>query len=107
MPSAVSSPRHQPPCAYRVDGQWPHARLRPHRGAYVAQEVARRLAQAMGQQGLSASRLAVRSGVNRQTITNVLGGLAWPDLLTVALLEEGLDSALWPPYECSGTTGHE
>ena len=103
MPPAASSPRRQPPCAYQTSGQWPNARLRPHRGTHVAQEVARRLGQAMDEQSLSASRLAARSGVNRQTITNVLGGLAWADLLTVALLEEGLQTALWPPYELVGT----
>lgn len=93
------SPRHQPPRSYAEQGQWPNARLRPHHGAAVTQEIARRLGEVMVQRKLSANRLAGLSGVNRQTISNVLTGRAWPDLITIANLEKALNTALWPPYE--------
>ncbi|QLE76416.1 helix-turn-helix transcriptional regulator [Streptomyces rectiverticillatus] len=50
----------------------------------------------MRERGLSANRLAAASGVNRQTIANVLAGATWPDLLTIASLEAALDAELWP-----------
>ncbi|TDD32924.1 XRE family transcriptional regulator [Actinomadura sp. KC06] len=67
-----------------------------HHAAAVAQSVARRLAEAMAGRRLSANRLARASGVNRQTIANVLAGTVWPDLMTVANLEKYLDRRLWP-----------
>uniref|UniRef100_UPI00117CC7FD helix-turn-helix transcriptional regulator n=1 Tax=Streptomyces acidiscabies TaxID=42234 RepID=UPI00117CC7FD len=60
------------------------------------QVLARRLAAAMRDRGLSANRLAADSGVNRQTIANVLAGATWPDLLTIASLEAALETDLWP-----------
>ncbi|XVQ11150.1 helix-turn-helix domain-containing protein [Spirillospora sp. CA-255316] len=77
-------------------GEWPHAVLADHHAAAVAQFVARRLAQGMANQAVSANRLARASGVNRQTIANVLAGTVWPDLMTVANLEKHLGWRLWP-----------
>lgn len=45
---------------------------------------------------LSAKALAELSGVNRQCITNVRRGWAWPDVLTVINLEQALGTMLWP-----------
>lgn len=45
---------------------------------------------------LSAKALVELSGVNRQCITNVRRGWVWPDMLTVANLEEALEAMLWP-----------
>ncbi|MEV4678659.1 helix-turn-helix transcriptional regulator [Actinomadura sp. NPDC049382] len=77
-------------------GRWPHAVLAEHHAAAVAQSISRRLAEAMLKQRVSANRLASASGVNRQTIANVLAGTVWPDLMTVANLEKSLDWRLWP-----------
>ncbi|MFF4166313.1 helix-turn-helix domain-containing protein [Streptomyces sp. NPDC001741] len=81
-----------------VGGEWPHAMMEPHRGALVAQAIARKLAQAMSDQGLSANALARRSGVNRQVIANVLNGTVWADTLTVIDLEGALGVILWPDH---------
>ncbi|MFD6334468.1 helix-turn-helix domain-containing protein [Streptomyces niveus] len=83
---------------YAVGGAWPHAVMEPHRGALVAQAIARRLADVMTEQQLSANALAHRSGVNRQVITNVLNGQVWPDMLTVVDLEGALGVMLWPEH---------
>ncbi|MFE5936215.1 helix-turn-helix domain-containing protein [Streptomyces sp. NPDC056470] len=81
-----------------VGGEWPHAMMEPHRGALVAQAIARKLAQAMSDQGSSANALARRSGVNRQVIANVLNGTVWADTLTVIDLEGALGVILWPDH---------
>ncbi|MFJ2581172.1 helix-turn-helix domain-containing protein [Kitasatospora aureofaciens] len=52
----------------------------------------------MTMQQLSANKLAQRSGVNRQVITNVLNGTVWPDLLTIVDLEVTLGVQLWPDH---------
>lgn len=67
-----------------------------YRPAQVGQAIARGLAEAMERKGLSANALASASGVNRQVVSNVLAGVTWPDLLTVASLEEALGEVLWP-----------
>lgn len=84
------------PCEFVIGGDWPYAGLADHHGARVAQGVARRLAEAMARQRVSAKRLGMISGVNRQTIANVLAGTVWPDLLTIANLEHALAARLWP-----------
>jgi len=72
--------------------------MKPHRGAQVAQAVARSLEQAMAAQHMSANRLAGLTGVNRQVIGNILLGHTWPDLLTIATLEQALGQRLWPDH---------
>ncbi|WP_369032367.1 helix-turn-helix domain-containing protein [Streptomyces adonidis] len=90
--------RAQKPNEYVVGGNWPHAMMRVHRGALVAQAIARKLAETMVEQQLSANALARRSGVNRQVIANVLNGTVWPDMLTVVDLEGALGVKLWPDH---------
>ncbi|MFE2326509.1 helix-turn-helix domain-containing protein [Streptomyces sp. NPDC059385] len=81
-----------------VGDEWPHAVMQAHRGALVAQAIARRLSEAMAEQGMSANALARKSGVNRQVIANVLNGTVWPDMLTVVDLEGALEVMLWPVH---------
>lgn len=88
--------RARPPCDFVRGGAWPHAVLADHHAAEVAQVVAQRLSEAMAGRGMSANRLARLSGVNRQTIANVLAGTVWPDLMTIANLEKHLGWRLWP-----------
>jgi hypothetical protein len=95
--------RARRPRDYVIGGAWPDAEVSDHHGAQVAQHVARRLAETMRVRGLSAKRLGVLSGVNRQTIANVLAGSVWADLLTVANLEHALQQRLWP--DPAGGTG--
>lgn len=88
--------RARRPRDFVCSGEWPHAVLADHHAAAVAQLVAQRLAEAMEGRGMSANRLAHLSGVNRQTVANVLTGTVWPDLMTIANLEKHLDWRLWP-----------
>lgn len=43
--------------------------------------------------------MSARTGVPSSTISDVLGGNAWPSLETVARLEVGLGVRLWPDVE--------
>lgn len=43
--------------------------------------------------------MSARTGVPSSTISDVLGGNAWPSLETVARLEVGLGTRLWPNVE--------
>ena len=45
--------------------------------------------------GRSIRSVAAACGVNHQTIRGVLAGEVWPDMYTVARLEEGLNARLW------------
>ncbi|MBB5122741.1 hypothetical protein AF335_05020 [Streptomyces eurocidicus] len=67
-----------------------------HHGAKVAQALALRLSTVMEAGSWSAARLSRVSGVSRLTIANVLAGRVWPDLLTIASLEQALGCDLWP-----------
>jgi len=75
---------------------WPHADLSGHPAALAVQAIAAALQNVMAEQGLSFRRLAERSGVNRQTVNDVVVGRCWPDVATVAQLEAGLGIRLWP-----------
>lgn len=90
--------RVKKPVEYAADGQWPYAVMDDLLGARVAQAVSRALAEAMERQKISANALAQASEVNRQVISNVLAGVVWPDLLTVASLEGALGERLWPDH---------
>lgn len=90
--------RGKRPIQYALDGHWPYAVMDDLLGARVAQAVSRALAEAMERKKISANALAQASEVNRQVISNVLAGVVWPDLLTVASLEGALGERLWPDH---------
>lgn len=46
--------------------------------------------------GLSQRAVTELTGVDHSTISRVLSGHAWPDLATIARLELGLKTSLWP-----------
>ncbi|MEV0908556.1 helix-turn-helix domain-containing protein [Streptomyces hokutonensis] len=91
--------RSRKPVEYLLQGTWPGAVLDDHHGAQVAQEVAVRLKKAIDAQGWTMVEASRQTGVDRLTITRVLGGHVWPDLLTIATLEKALDVDLWPGRE--------
>lgn len=90
--------RGKKPRDYAVAGEWPYAVMDSVRQAQVGQALARALSEAMERRGLSANALATASGVNRQVISNILAGTVWPDMFTLASLEETLDEMLWPQH---------
>lgn len=65
--------------------------------AAVVQTIARRLAAALNERGWSRRTAADHLAINRQTIGDVLDGRTWPDVATIARLEAGLNTPLWPP----------
>ncbi|MEU9333222.1 helix-turn-helix transcriptional regulator [Streptomyces sp. NPDC048290] len=73
--------------------------LDDHHGARVAQEVAARLRRAIDARGWSIAEVSRRTGVSRMTISQVLDGVVWCDLLTIANLEKVLEVDLWPGRE--------
>ncbi len=46
--------------------------------------------------GRSLRAVAADAGLGHVTLQRVLAGQAWPDLRTIALLEDGLNADLWP-----------
>lgn len=90
--------RGKKPRDYAVSGDWPYALMDSVRQAQVGQAVAQALTEAMERRDLSANALATASGVNRQVISNILAGTVWPDMFTLASLEETLDEMLWPRH---------
>ncbi|MGP4027196.1 helix-turn-helix domain-containing protein [Actinomadura sp. 3N407] len=79
-----------------VTGDWPEGTASADHPAAVAQQVARRLGLWRTENRYSLKRLGKESGVNRQTIANLLNGAKWPDLRTLALLEHSTGVPLWP-----------
>ncbi|MEU7001788.1 helix-turn-helix transcriptional regulator [Nonomuraea sp. NPDC046570] len=75
---------------------WPHADLEGHVAAAVVQAIAATLAGELAARKLSRRVLAALSGVNWQSINDLLAGTSWPDVATIALLESALGGPLWP-----------
>jgi predicted transcriptional regulator len=88
--------RRRPPRELARDPEtWPHAQLADP-GAAVIQAIARTLAGALETQKRSLRQTATGSGVNRQAIADLLAGRCWPDVATVARLENFLAVPLYP-----------
>ncbi len=59
-----------------------------------AQLFARRLEQAVGDRPLR--EVARAAGLSHSTLLAVMRGHRWPDMVTIAKLEQALDVDLWP-----------
>jgi transcriptional regulator with XRE-family HTH domain len=81
---------------------WPHADLAGHPAAAVVQAIAAALTGELAARTLSRRGLAAMSGVNRQSINDLLAGTSWPDVATIALLETALRRRLWPTIPLDG-----
>ncbi|AUG79291.1 hypothetical protein CFP65_4546 [Kitasatospora sp. MMS16-BH015] len=89
--------RHLPPRHFAADPQaWPDTTVPEHAQARVALAISRALGERIEEGGWSLRHAAALTGVNRQVIANVLSGSSWVDVVTVSLLEDGLDVVLWP-----------
>lgn len=88
--------RRTPPRELATDPEaWPDGHLADP-GAAAVQTIARTLARILGDRSMSLRRIADASGVNRQTIADLLEGRSWPDIATVARLGDALATPLWP-----------
>lgn len=75
---------------------WPeHAAADPF--AEVARQFALNLRAAIEARSLRA--VAQLCGVSHTTLVRILNGQAWPDLFTIARLEAGLQTSLWPRWD--------
>jgi hypothetical protein len=94
------------PAEYLAAGQsWPTGRLRKDAPpeAALAAGIASRMVEAMG--GLSIRELARRSDVSPQTVSNLLAGRSWGDLVTLARIERALGVSLWGVEHHAGIIG--
>lgn len=48
--------------------------------------------------GRSIRSVAAECGLSHVTVLNVLNGKSWPDVWTIAHLEQGLKTGLWPAF---------
>lgn len=85
-----------PPAAYIAGGEWPDGALRTD--APVAVTYARRIAIALrnAMADRNVSVVADQAGIARSTVYDVMSGQTFPDLVTLAKLEELLQVRLWP-----------
>lgn len=72
---------------------WPHGATRDPAGRAAA-GFAMALRTAMGDR--STGSVAADCGLNHQTLHGILDGVVWPDMYTIAKLEHGLRTRLWP-----------
>ena len=88
--------RKRPPRDLARDPQsWPHAVV-DDAAADVVQAIARALADTLETQMRSLRQVAAGSEVNRQAIADLIAGRCWPDVATIARLENFLAVQLYP-----------
>lgn len=77
-------------------GEWPGGDLEPGVPvvAHYAQIIAQRLRHALADEKVA--EVAQDAGLSRSTIYDVLSGVTWPDIVTIAELERVLGTRLWP-----------
>lgn len=79
----------------KVPAHWPYGELaNDHPAARYAQAFSAALREALGSK--SYRWLARESGVSHGTISAVIRGDTWPDLLTISKIEWAMGKPLWP-----------
>ncbi|MFC5111213.1 hypothetical protein [Kibdelosporangium philippinense] len=92
-----------------VSGHWPHAELDGDHAAAIAQGISARLTGLLAENGSSLNAISKTAAVNRQTIVNIIDGLAWPTIAVLADLERALgtsfalDPTLWSGQDTMDT----
>ncbi|NUR14914.1 helix-turn-helix domain-containing protein [Terrabacter sp. C0L_2] len=84
------------PSDWLADGEWPDGDFKadaPEVVAYAVQ-IARALDEAL--EGQVRSHVAQSAGIERSTLYDILAGNTWPDMVTLAKLEQALSVTLWP-----------
>ncbi|MFF5264555.1 helix-turn-helix domain-containing protein [Actinomadura viridis] len=86
------------PNVFLVSGTWPDGEFAADApiGAHYGRHVAQTLKRVMDDRGLTQRGLAELSGVHHNTVGRVLRGDVYPDLATLARLEQALDINLYP-----------
>ena len=91
----MPEPREPPADFLRENGYFPDGPFRypTPKEVFLAAGVAERLNKAIGEE--SFRYVAKKAGLSPQTILNILNGKTWPDLRTIAKLEQALGVRLW------------
>ena len=90
------------PLDHVVEGEWPDGELDTVDGE-VAAAIARNLRGAMA--GRSARSIAGIAGIAHTTVQRILSGERWPDIASIALLEDALKTPLWPRFDDRAARG--
>lgn len=83
------------PRAYLASGDWPDGTLTPDapNEARLVAGMARRMREAVGDRSLRS--VASDAGVSVGTVSSLLAGRSWGDVVTIARLETSLNVSLW------------
>lgn len=84
------------PSDWIAEGEWPDGDFKADTPSVVvyAVEIARALDEAL--KGQVRSHVAQSAGIERSTLYDILAGKTWPDMVTLAKLEQALSVTLWP-----------
>ncbi|HTC68040.1 MAG TPA: helix-turn-helix transcriptional regulator [Acidothermaceae bacterium] len=84
-----------PPREYLI-GEWPggHAAADAPLALRYAQHITRTITVAMADEGPTS--VCQRADIARSTLHDILTGRSWPDLVTLAKLEDVFGTRLWP-----------
>ena len=91
----MPQPRQHPITYLAKNGSFPDGPFRPKTPpeVYLAAAVARRLKGGIRYNSIRS--VAKKADLSPQTIINILNGKSWPDLRTIAKLENACNSWLW------------
>lgn len=89
--------QHAPATYLRPGQQWPEGALDKGAPAEAVRtrRLAMRLQSALLKDGLSIRQAAAQCGVSHPTLVRLLNGSSYPDVATLARLEDGLRAVLW------------
>lgn len=86
-----------PPRSYLVEGVWPDGQIEGPAEAHYAHQLAVRLRAAIGERSLR--EVARAANLDHTTISAIVAGQRWADLVTIARLETALETRLWPKIQ--------
>ena len=93
--TTMPSPRQHPATFVEKNGIFPQGPYREDtpKEVYLAGGLAIRLSNKIGDESIR--YVAKHADLSPQTILNILNGTTWPDLRTIARLENALNAKLW------------
>jgi len=91
----MPNPREHPVFHVAVGASFPEGPFRrgTPREVYLASALAQRLNKKIGDESIR--YIAKKADLSPQTILNILNGKTWPDLRTIARLENAVNGRLW------------
>ena len=98
MPRRPKFGQLEQPYDYAVKREeWPRGPLRDNapKEARLAQGIAEKILDQIDKNNTTPHAVAMRLGIGRQTLYNVLDGKSWPNFITVARLEIHFNRRLW------------